>query len=184
LALARAHTDLYRKQQTTPIEEQVCHSEEQITVIDPRHPLYERTFPLIEIAPKQYLGLCCVVAYRPPLMRYIPLVATDRSPEPLVIYPLPLNLDSVQQLLATYKKIVSQPAEGTEDEFSQRDSPQGAKPDRAGAVVPAIVSKSDRSSGDLVSDEPRPTSPTFTEHGMLGTPTDPPSGHNSGGGEA
>jgi hypothetical protein len=91
-----------------------------IKVIDPRHALYGQTFPLIETSTKQYVGRCCVVSYRPALVRYIPLAATDRSPEPLVIAPFPLNLKAVQQLLTSYEKIVAQLGEGTADEITNR----------------------------------------------------------------
>ena len=105
----------YHEQQTTCIKEQSHAADEEVTVIDPRHPLYGRTFPLLEITNKQYLGRCCVVLYEPPLCRYIPVTATDRSPEPLCIYPLPLNLPSIEQLLATYEVIVSQIEENRAD---------------------------------------------------------------------
>ncbi len=90
---------------------------ETVTVVDPRHPLVGRTFRLIEIANKPYFGYACLVAFRGPVERHIPVCVTDLAAEPPVIFPLPLNLASVQQLVATYERICCQRAEGTEDEL-------------------------------------------------------------------
>ena len=94
----------------------IFHREETVTVVDPRHPLYGRRFALIGFANREPEGRCCIVSDQEPVKRYIPLAVTDRSLEPFGVYPLPLSLTSVRQLLATYQRIVSQSAGGTEDE--------------------------------------------------------------------
>jgi hypothetical protein len=162
LAPARARTGLYHKQQTTPIREQSFRTEETITVIDPRHPLYGRSFPLIEISNKQYMGCCCVVSYRPSLARYIPLEATDRSLEPLVIEPLPLNLKAVQQLLTSYEKIVAQSVEGTEDEITKRGEDNCTSKSGRRAIRLSNGSGPDSTSASLASAEPGSTGTDFS----------------------
>jgi hypothetical protein len=59
--------------------------------------------------------------------RTVPLEATDRSPEAIAIFPLPIDLSSVRQLLATYERIQAQPVEGTEDEYNDRIASDGCK---------------------------------------------------------
>jgi hypothetical protein len=76
--------------------------------------------------------------------RIVPLEATDRSPEAIAIFPFPIDLSSVRQLLATYERIQAQPVEGTEDEYNDWIASGGSKdntveshnahaPDTAGA---------------------------------------------------
>jgi hypothetical protein len=77
-------------------------SEETVTVIDPRHPLYGRTLPLITITNKAYLGRCCIVWVYGGHNQCVPLAATDRAPEPPTIFPVPLNLTAVQQLIEAW----------------------------------------------------------------------------------
>jgi hypothetical protein len=120
-------------QQTTAIEAAVA-PEEAVTITDPRHPLFGQTLPLMEIANKQYLGRCCVVLLREGVDLFVPLAATDRSPEPLALYPLPLDLISVRQLLVTYGRIISHPAEGTDNEPTPRKNDTGRARNQDGAV--------------------------------------------------
>ena len=104
-----------RKQQTTHIGEPAVRTEETVTVIDPRHPLVGRTFPLINITNMPRTGSCCIVRYLDSLERSIPLRATDRSPEPIEIPRSSINLASVRQLLQKYEQLMSQLAEDKED---------------------------------------------------------------------
>ena len=87
-----------------------------MTITDPRHPLYGRTFPLVYITNKPYSGRCCVLWLQEGMERNVPVEATDRSIEPLTIFPLPLNLSSVGQLLTTCERIISQPMEESMEE--------------------------------------------------------------------
>jgi hypothetical protein len=111
-----------RTQQTTHIGEPVVKTEETITVIDPRHPLVGRTFPLINIANMPRKGPCCIVRYLGSLERFIPLSATDRSSDPIQISSSSVNLASVRQLLQKYEQLMSQLAEDREDGNSDQDS--------------------------------------------------------------
>jgi hypothetical protein len=79
-----------------------------------------QTFRLIEIANKPYFGYCCLVVFRGPVERHIPVRVTDLAAQQPVIFPLPLDLASVQQLVATYERILCQRAEGTGDEPQQQ----------------------------------------------------------------
>ena len=137
-----------------------------IRVIDPRHALYGRTFPLIEISTKQYVGRCCVVSYRPALARYIPLTATDRSPEPLVIEPFPLNLKAVQQLLTSYKKIVAQLGEGTADEITIRGERKRSPKSEGQATRLSQGSGSNAPPANLATAEPDATETSFSTAGV------------------
>ena len=87
-----------------------------MTVTDPRHPLYGQTFHLSHIANKQYLGRCCVVWPQEGIERNIPLEATDHSTEPITIFPLPLDLSSVRQLLVAFQRMMSQSVEESMEE--------------------------------------------------------------------
>ena len=87
-----------------------------MTVTDPRHPLYGQTFPLAYITNKPYSGRCCVLWLQEGIGRNVPVEATDRSTQPLTIFPLPLSLSSVKQLLAIYERMTSQPMEESMEE--------------------------------------------------------------------
>jgi hypothetical protein len=137
-----------------------------IRVIDPRHALYGRAFPLIEISTKQYVGRCCVVSYRPALARYIPLTATDRSPEPLVIEPFPLNLKAVQQLLTSYKKIVAQLGEGTADEITIRGALMLSPKSEGQATRLSQGSGANAPPANLATAEPDATETSFSTAGV------------------
>ncbi len=57
--------------------------------------------------------------------RNVPVEATDRSTEPLTIFPLPLNLSSVRQLLATCERIITQL---TEESMEEEEDGSSQKP--------------------------------------------------------
>jgi hypothetical protein len=109
-------------------------------VVDPRHPLFGMTLRLVGITRKQYQGTCCVVWLIPGVERLVPLAATDRSPESIALYALPLSLPSVRQLTATWKRIVSQRMEGTRDGSSGNTPGFGQTPN-SGYTGKAMVSE-------------------------------------------
>jgi hypothetical protein len=90
-------------------------TEEQVTITDPRDPLYGQTFKLHFIENKQHRGKCCIVEFKNDITRHIPIQVTDQAPEPIVIFPLPLDLTSVRQLQTIFARIVCQKVTGTED---------------------------------------------------------------------
>jgi len=109
----------------------------------------------------QGMERCCIVSYLDAMKRSIPLKATDRSPQPFTIAPLPLNLTSVRQLLSTYERIVSQSMEGTEDERDHRQasdsSGPAAPPDPASATLSAVGPAATTSVDPTVGDRLLPT---------------------------
>lgn len=110
-----------RTQQTTQTGVTVVTPEETITVIDPRHPLFGRTFLLINIIHKPRLGSFCVIRYLDTLERSIPLEATDRSLDPPEISASSINLASVRQLLQKYEQFIFQSAEEMENGRNQQN---------------------------------------------------------------
>jgi hypothetical protein len=97
-----------------------------VTVTDPRHPLSGQAFPLIGITTTRQQGCCCVVWLREGVEQSLPLAATDRSSESIDIFPIPIDLPSVRQLLATYERIESQSVGGTKGGSDERNTRGGA----------------------------------------------------------
>jgi hypothetical protein len=89
--------------------------EETVTIVDPQHPFFGQTFPLIAITDTQTTGRSCVIRLQEGIERSVPLDATDRGLAPLSAFPIPLNPSSLQQLLATFERIVGQQAEEMQD---------------------------------------------------------------------
>ena len=61
-----------------------------VTVVDPRHPLYDQTFPLLHIKNKQELVRSCLVLLTENVERLIPLAMTDLALSPPAVFPVPL----------------------------------------------------------------------------------------------
>src|SRR5262245_38049916 len=101
-------------QRTTPLATTFS-AEETISVIDPRHPLYGQTLRLIQFTKCAYHGPSCVVWLENGTERLVPLAATDRSPQPPTLYPLPLNLTSAESLVRAYARILNQFKERAEN---------------------------------------------------------------------
>ena len=83
-------------------------------VVDPRHPLYGLTMPVLRMGQAPGEGPSYVVLFRGKIERKVPVTMTDRSPEPIMIPTLSLDLGSVRQLLTTYQHIRIQLAEDTD----------------------------------------------------------------------
>lgn len=79
-----------------------------VTVIDPRHPLHGRTFPLLHITNKQELVRFCLVMLTENVQRLIPVAATDWAQSPPNVFPLPLDIPSLQSLIETFNRIAEQ----------------------------------------------------------------------------
>ena len=86
---------------TTPIDLIVA-PQETITVVDPRHPLFGRTLPCVGISNSCHRGRCCILWIRPTVERHVPVTATDLEYDPATLYPLPISLESLQQLLQEF----------------------------------------------------------------------------------
>jgi hypothetical protein len=91
-------------QVTTPIGHRSS-ADQTVTVLDPRHPMHGRTFPLVAITHHSQLGRCCVVWLQPHVERFIPVQATNLAFDPNAISPSPLSIAAVEHLLRVFQDI-------------------------------------------------------------------------------
>ena len=96
-----------------------------VTVVDPRHPLYDQTFPLIHIQNKQELVRSCLVLLTEDVERLIPLAVTDLGLAPPDVFPVPLDICSLQNLTETFSRIAGQLEREEEDEEGSRGPAAG-----------------------------------------------------------
>lgn len=91
-------------QRNTPLVTEVC--EGQVTVTDPCHPLFGRTFPLAGIAYLPGHVRHCQVEICPGQFAFIPVRSTNLSPEP---HPEPtaLTATAIAELVATFQAEVA-----------------------------------------------------------------------------
>jgi hypothetical protein len=101
--------------------------EEIITVTDPRHPLFGRSLPLLGITSQQHQGQYCILSVYKGILHLVPLAATDRAIEPPVTFPLPMDLASVQNLVALWKSILEQTGEKARDEITYQPAKSNRK---------------------------------------------------------
>jgi hypothetical protein len=77
-----------------------------VRVIDPRHPLFGQTFRLMAITTWRQTETQCVIWLQDDgLARHIPLAVTNRAPDPPVIFPVMLNLVSLQRLCECFQAV-------------------------------------------------------------------------------
>src|SRR3954454_25245279 len=106
---------------------------ETIRVVDPTHPLYDLTLPLVGVTTTARLGRACVVWLQPRVTRVIPWAATSLAAVTPSPSPCRLAVTSVQRLLTV---VASLPAREPEDAHAARcECP--APPTAAAAVRPA-----------------------------------------------
>jgi hypothetical protein len=86
-----------------------------VTVVDPRHPLYEQTFSLLHIKNKQELIPSCLVQIAEGVERLIPVSVTDLSASPPVVFPLPVDLSSLHNLTQAFLRLETQIGKECED---------------------------------------------------------------------
>jgi hypothetical protein len=108
-----------------------------------------------------------VVWVLPGVERLVPVAATDLAADPICLYPLPLNLPAVEQLLATYMRINIQPAEETKD-AGIKGSTQGGAAEPSGH--PGQVEQPDHSGSNLGSFKPSTTTPGLANPGAVVPP--------------
>jgi hypothetical protein len=86
---------------------------EQVTVTDPAHPLYGRTFAVV--APSSTVGASgqVTVAYRDDILLKIPVVATSRHPTCPHVPSSKLSADSVRELVRVAREFESSEKQGT-----------------------------------------------------------------------
>ena len=71
-------------------------------MVDPRHPLFGRTLPCVGISNSCHRGRCCILWIRPTVERHVPVTATDLEYDPSTLYPLPISVESLRQLLQEF----------------------------------------------------------------------------------
>src|SRR4051812_19970569 len=73
---------------------------ETIRVVDPTHPLYDLSLPLVGVTATSRLGQVCVVWLQPGVTRVIPQAATSLATVVSSPSPCRLSVTSIQRLLA------------------------------------------------------------------------------------
>jgi hypothetical protein len=91
-------------QRNTPLVTEEC--EGQVTVTDPGHPLFGKTFRLSGLARLPGHVRHCQVEVLPGLIAYIPVVSTDLCSEPRP-EPTVLTVAAVEALLAAFQAVRS-----------------------------------------------------------------------------
>lgn len=83
---------------TTPLDLTILPAD-VVTVIDPAHPLYGLTLPLIGVTNKQYIGRACVVWIQPGIERLIPWWATSLADVTPPAFPCRVSVAALRALL-------------------------------------------------------------------------------------
>ena len=79
-----------------------------VTVVDPRHPLYGQSFPLLHLKNKQELIPSCLVLLAEGAERLIPVNVTNLAASSPVAFPLPMDLSSLHNLTKVFLRIQAQ----------------------------------------------------------------------------
>jgi len=80
----------------------------EVTIVDPRHPLYDQTFPLLHIKNQRQLIPSCLVRLPEGVERLVPVAATNLAISPLDVHPSPLDVSSLQKLVHAFACIQAQ----------------------------------------------------------------------------
>jgi hypothetical protein len=122
----------------TPIRRRFA-AAETVTIIDPRHPLYDRTFPLLHVKNKQNLILSCLIQLPEGVERLVPVEVTNLARSPLLVFSLPLDVSSLQNLVQTFARMKAQVEMECSDETAGAAAgPNGDDP------VPSVGNAGDR----------------------------------------
>jgi len=79
-----------------------------VTVVDPRHPLYDQSFPLLHLTRQHKLIPCCRVQVAANVTRLIPISVTNLAAARPEIFPLPVDLASLHNLINVFTAIQAQ----------------------------------------------------------------------------
>ena len=102
-----------------------------VEVVDPTHPLYGKTLPLVGVTTKKDLGRAAIVWIRNGVERVVPLSATSLADTPAPpLSPCRLSVLSVERLLAV---VASLPDTGSEEKHGE-DHPSTAAGGASGAA--------------------------------------------------
>ena len=99
-----------------------------MTITDPRHPLYGRTFPLLEVRQANRQHVQCVIELDAAIHRVIPLEVTDLGEDPRLISPLPLDILCVRQLLVVCQQLTHRNAEVSHHATSDAPTDRNTQP--------------------------------------------------------
>ncbi len=94
-------------QVNTPIGRSLA-APEKVTIVDPRHPLCDQTFPLLHIKNQRQLIPSCLVRLPEGVERLVPVAATNLATTPLDVHPSPLDVFSLQKLVHAFMYIQAQ----------------------------------------------------------------------------
>ncbi|MDP9476772.1 MAG: hypothetical protein M3R38_13985 [Actinomycetota bacterium] len=109
---------------------------DEVEIVDPTHPLYGRTLPLVGVTTRQRLGRVAVVWIHPGVERCVPLSATDLAETPPASpSPSRLSVASLKRLLAV---VASLPQADVEDADDDARTGPGAEPGGTGATDAAL----------------------------------------------
>ena len=74
-------------------------------IVDPRHPLFDQTYPLLHLKIKQEMVPCCLVQLSEGVERLIPISSTDLASSPPVVFPLQVDISSLHNLVKIFVRI-------------------------------------------------------------------------------
>lgn len=128
-----------------------------VEVVDPAHPLYGKTLPLVGFNTKQHLGRVAVVWLYPGVERFVPLSATDLAETPPAPpSPSRLSVASLERILAV---VASLPHRGLEDADDDARTDPGSEPGPAAGATDAALrgGRADEGEGrtDRTGDRPK-----------------------------
>ncbi len=137
-------------QETAPLGH-VASSTETVDVIDPTHPLYGLTLPLLRIVNSRRLGRTGIVQIAPGVERMIPLAATNLASVVAPPCPCRLSVPAIQALLSVVASLADSAPEDVHAPGADprpRDGrrsparPSPGHPHRSGAPQPANLDPS------------------------------------------
>ncbi len=118
-----------------------------VEIVDPAHPLYGKTLPLIGFNTKQHLGRVAIVWLQPGIERCVPLSATNLAKTPLAApSPSRLSVESLERLLSVVASLPHEPEDADDDARTTSGARSGVEPEGAGATDAAL--RRDRASGE------------------------------------
>lgn len=162
-----------RSHQNTPLAITALPTE-TVTVTDPTHPLFGRTFPLVGVTTKQRLGRVCVVWLYPGVERVIPVAATTLAEPSPPRSPCKLSVAGLHTLLAVVASLVDPLQEDAHGKAVR--SPEPSQPTTAismvGTALPSTHALARRSpcAPCPAVDEPFPHDPQPRAHYPLPDP--------------
>jgi len=133
-----------------------------VTIIDPRHPLYAQTFPLLHIKHKQKLIPACLIRLKAGVERLVPIAVTNLAISPPTVFPLPLDLSSLCNLNQAFRRIQAQIEGECRDDRAKNEQPTPEERPSATGVGNPDRNATANNSADDSQDLPKSGSPMET----------------------